>query len=51
MGDNDRALEFLDKALKGKSLSMPSIPAEPKWDELRQDMRFKAVIHAIGFRA
>lgn len=48
LGDNDKALEFLQNGLSGHSESMVLLGVEPKFDRLRSTERFSEIIRHIG---
>ncbi len=49
MGDRAKALEHLEKAYEGKETLMVFLGVEPRWNELRSEPRFKALISRMGF--
>lgn len=49
MGDREKALEHLEKAYEGKETLMVFLDVEPRWNELRSEPRFKALISRMGF--
>jgi TolB-like protein/Tfp pilus assembly protein PilF len=47
LGDNDAAIAALDKALAaptGRSVSVPLLKIDPRWDPIRNDPRFQALL-------
>jgi tetratricopeptide (TPR) repeat protein len=51
LGDNDAAIAALDKALAaptGSSVSVPLLKLDPKWDPIRHDPRFQALLKKYG---
>lgn len=48
MGDNKQALDWLEKAYDERSLYMAWLKVEPKWDSLRTDPRFTALLQHVG---
>ncbi len=49
MGDREKALEHLEKAYEAKETLMVFLDVEPRWNELRSEPRFKALISRMGF--
>ena len=49
-GDNDKAIEFLLKALAEKSNQLRPNMNEPHFDRLRSDLRFQDILKTIGVR-
>ena len=47
VGDNDRAVECLERALKQRSNLLTALKVDPIYDPLRQDERFKQVVRQI----
>jgi len=51
LGENDKALESLEKAYSEKSLEIPSLlKSDPLLDSLRPDPRFQSLLQRIGLR-
>jgi len=48
LGDHDAAFEWLGKAYEGRSPWMGWLKAEPKFDPLRSDPRFKTLLHQLN---
>ncbi len=48
LDDKDQSLIWLEKAFETKSTLIPSIINDAKWDDLRGDERFKAILKRIG---
>jgi TolB-like protein/DNA-binding winged helix-turn-helix (wHTH) protein len=48
IGDNDRALGWLEKAYQERSWTMPYLKIDPTWDRLRGDPRFAVLIRRTG---
>ena len=48
LGDKNQALDWLEKGLKIRDVHMVFLSADPKWDNLREDLRFKSIIRTIG---
>jgi serine/threonine-protein kinase len=46
--DNDKALEWLEKAYEERLFDLTSIKTEPKLDSLRSDSRFTALLKKMG---
>jgi DNA-binding winged helix-turn-helix (wHTH) protein/TolB-like protein/Tfp pilus assembly protein PilF len=49
IGDNDRALDWLEKALEERSPNLVGLKTEPAFDGLRSEPRFKELMRRIGF--
>jgi serine/threonine-protein kinase len=49
LGDNKEALDWLERAYDERSSYMPWLKAEPKWDPLRAEPRFHALLEHVGF--
>lgn len=49
LGDNGSAIEELEKAFEGREALMVFLKLEPKWDPLRGDPRFAAIIKRMDF--
>lgn len=48
-GENDRALESLERAFEQRDPNMPYIGVMPEWDNLRDEPRFQALLHRMNF--
>jgi tetratricopeptide (TPR) repeat protein len=48
LGDADRALAWLDKALTGHDPETMILPADPRFDSLRGDPRFAALLERMS---
>jgi len=48
LGDRERALELLEQAVGERDLRLTFLNVEPRWDNLRDDARFIAVIDQVG---
>jgi tetratricopeptide (TPR) repeat protein len=44
LGERDRALQFLERALEAHDVHLAFLVFDPKWDPLRPDPRFTALI-------
>jgi len=52
LGDNDRAIEILDRLLSRPSgVTAQGLKVNPTWDVLRSDPRFQALIDKYGAKA
>lgn len=49
LGDKPQALEWLEKGYDVKSSFMVALASEPKWDSIRTEPRFKALVKRVGF--
>jgi TolB-like protein/DNA-binding winged helix-turn-helix (wHTH) protein/tetratricopeptide (TPR) repeat protein len=49
LSDNNRALASLEKALEERSPRLLFLRVEPRFDPLRSDARFQALIEKVGF--
>ena len=48
IGENDRALDYLEKAYQDRRFQVVMIEVEPQLDPLRNDQRYKDLIRRIG---
>ena len=48
LGENDRALDSLERAYAERQLAMTEIAIEPAFDPLRSDARFVALVRRVG---
>ena len=48
LGDNERALEFLEKACDERAVRLPYFLPDPCLDELRSDPRFQSIRRRVG---
>ncbi|HET9531740.1 MAG TPA: tetratricopeptide repeat protein [Blastocatellia bacterium] len=51
MGENDRAIEWLERACDDRSSWLILLGVEPRFDPLRSDPRFKDILARIGLAA
>jgi DNA-binding winged helix-turn-helix (wHTH) protein/Flp pilus assembly protein TadD len=49
LGDRDLALEWLERAFDVRDVHLVLLPADPKWDSVRGDARFVALLKRCGF--
>jgi TolB-like protein/DNA-binding winged helix-turn-helix (wHTH) protein/Flp pilus assembly protein TadD len=49
LGDKDATFEWLNRALTARDVHLMFLTADPNWDPLRQDPRFKALLAKCGF--
>ena len=49
LGEGDEALEWLERGYREREPRMVFLTAEPKWNNLRSDPRFKDLLHRVGF--
>ena len=50
LGENDEAMEWLEKAYLDHSLWLAWVNADPRSDSLRHDPRFRDVMRRIGLQ-
>lgn len=48
LGEHDQAFKCLDRAVEMHDVHLASLPADPKWDALRSDVRFADVLRRCG---
>jgi TolB-like protein/Tfp pilus assembly protein PilF len=48
LNENDRAFEWLGKAMEERSVGLGYLNVEPQWDALRSDPRFQQLLRQIG---
>ena len=48
LGDQDKALDFLERAYKERSYEMPYLKVDPAFMALHQNPRFEKLVHAVG---
>jgi eukaryotic-like serine/threonine-protein kinase len=49
LGDKDQALVWLEKAYTERSVWLPWLKVDPKFDSLRSDSRFADLVRRVGF--
>lgn len=49
LGQQDQALDWLDRARDAHDVHLVLLPVDPKWDAFRSDDRFLALIKRCGF--
>jgi serine/threonine-protein kinase len=50
LGETDRALEFLEEGIEIRSPYVGYLGVDPRWDPIREDPGFQAVLDRLGFR-
>ena len=50
LGDRDKAFEWLNKALEERDISFTYFIADYRWDSMRSDPRYAAVLQRVGLR-
>ena len=50
LGEDQRALECLERACEIRDVGLIFLPVDPKWDRLRSNTRLQEVIRRCGFR-
>ena len=50
LDDNDKAFEWLEKAVEGRSIQFTYLLADPRYDNLRADPRFADLLRKVGLR-
>ncbi len=48
LGDYDRSLRWLERAVDERSNWLVWLNLDPRWDPIRQDARFKAIVQRVG---
>lgn len=49
LGDHEKTIAWLDKALSERDPRMVFLKVEPKWNNLRSDPRFQQIAASVGF--
>jgi TolB-like protein/DNA-binding winged helix-turn-helix (wHTH) protein/Tfp pilus assembly protein PilF len=49
LGQRDKALDWLRKAVDDRSVCIPDVKTDPRLDGLRSDPRFRQLLHEVGF--
>jgi predicted Zn-dependent protease len=49
LGEKDKAIDWLEKALAERSYQMSSIKVEPRLDSLRSEPRFEKILESMNF--
>jgi tetratricopeptide (TPR) repeat protein len=49
LGDRDAAFEWLERAYQAHDVHLVALPTDAKWDPLRNDARFRALVARCGF--
>ena len=47
LGNRDKAFEYLNKAIEVRDARLTLLKVDPKWDDLRSDPRFAAVLQRM----
>jgi len=50
LGDKDKAFEWLDKAFEDRTIQLTYFVADPRWDSIRSDPRYTAMLQRVGLR-
>jgi serine/threonine protein kinase len=50
LGENDKAFEWLEKAVEGRSANLTYLIADPRFDQLRSDPRFTVLLRRMGLQ-
>jgi eukaryotic-like serine/threonine-protein kinase len=50
LGDKDKAFEWLDKSLEDRTIQLTYFVADPRWDSVRSDPRYTAILRRFGLR-
>jgi serine/threonine-protein kinase len=50
LGENDRALEWLEVGMERRQMSLSALKVHPVYDPLRQEPRFQALLVRLGLR-
>ena len=49
LGQQEQALDWLDRAFEVRDVHLILLPADPQWDPVRGDARFVALLKPCGF--
>jgi serine/threonine-protein kinase len=49
LGENDRALDWLEKGMENRQMTLSGLKVHPVYDPLRHEPRFQALLQRIGF--
>jgi hypothetical protein len=49
LGEKRQALNWLDKALEDRAHWLVWIRLDPRWDSIRDELRFKTIVRGVGF--
>ena len=49
LGQHDQALQWLERCYEARDVHVVFLPVDPKWDPLRNDARFCALLQRCGF--
>ena len=49
LGERDEALSWLEKGFEERAFQMQFLQLDPRWDNLRDDPRFKELVRKVGF--
>jgi hypothetical protein len=50
LNQRDEAIEWLHRGLDARSICMPDLKVDPRFDSLRADPRFQELLRSVGFR-
>jgi tetratricopeptide (TPR) repeat protein len=50
LGDKDKSFEWLNKALEDRSVGFTYLIADARWDNIRSDPRYDALLKRVGLR-
>lgn len=48
LGDNDRAIAWLEKGIQQRAFHLQWLKVDPRWDKLRDDPRFADLLRRVG---
>jgi hypothetical protein len=48
LGDREKTLDWLEKAVEAETFRVPSLKREPLWQNLRSEPRFLALLKKMG---